>query len=179
MTTTLQSSIAAQLGWTWTDQVGSSAIIDSNRFQFRKQLADGVDADEADAVWHVEDEPLAPGASVTFDLDALEQACFGDTITIPLSKVKALLVVNKSASGYLLVGAAAEDEWHAPFGAAGNTVKVMPDSPLLLVHSRDGWNVEPGSTALKIAAIGAESVFDVAILGTLAGDGGSSSSSGE
>jgi len=69
------------------------------------------------------------------------------------------------------------DEWYAPFGASGDTVKVMPDSPLLLANSRDGWDVQAGNTALKIAAAEADVTYDVAILGTLAGGSSSSSSS--
>lgn len=179
MTTTLRSSIDAQLGWTWRDQTGTSSIVDSNRFRFNKSLADGAEAAEADAVWHAEDQMLSADESTTLELDALEQSCFGDTILIPLSRVKAILIVNKNTTGdgYLLVGGASMDEWYAPFGAAGDTVKVMPDSPLLLVNSRDGWDVEIGSTELKIAAIDGGVTFDVAILGTLAGENGSSSSS--
>jgi hypothetical protein len=180
MTTTLQSSIAAQLGWTWRDQAGTLAILDSNRLRFAKDLADGPEADQAEAVWWAEDETLSAGQSITLELDALQQGCFGDTITIPLARVKAILIVNKSAAGEgcLLVGGAGADEWYAPFGASGDTVKVMPDSPLLLASSRDGWEVGPGNTALKIAAAGGSVTFDVAILGTLAGQGSSSSSSG-
>jgi len=179
MTTTLRSSIIAQLGWTWNDEVGTSLVTDSNRLLFDKNLADGADADQADAVWHAEGQILLAGQSTTLDLDSLEQSRFGGTITIPLSKVKAILIVNKntSGSGYLLVGGAPVDEWYAPFGASGDTVKVMPDSPLILSSSRDGWSVQAGSTALRIAAAGDDVTYDVAILGTLAGGSGSSSGS--
>ncbi len=179
MTTTLRSSIKAQLAWTWDDRMGTSRITDSNRLQFDKDLPDGADADQADAVWHAEDQTLSAGQWTILELDALELSCFGDTIVIPFSKVKAILIVhrNTSAGGYLLVGGAAADEWYAPFGASGDTVKVMPDSPLLLSNSRDGWDVQFGGSALKIAAVGGDVTYDVAILGTLAG-GSSSSSSG-
>jgi len=178
MTTTLRSSISAQLGWSWKDEVGTSLVIDSNRLPFDKNLADGADVDQADAVWHAEDELLFAGQSTTLELDAIEQSRFSGTITIPLSKVKAILIVNKNAtgSGYLLVGGAPVDEWHAPFGASGDTLKVMPDSPLMLSCSREGWDVQAGSTALKIAAVGDDVTYDVAILGTLVGGSGSSSS---
>ena len=56
------------------------------------------------------------------------------------------------------------------------TVKVMPDAPLLLSNPRDGWDVAIGATALGIAAVGDDVAYDVAILGTLAGESGSSSS---
>ena len=179
MTTTLRSSITAQLGWTWQDRVGTSLITDSNRLQFDKDLADGADADQAEAVWHAEAQTLSAGQWTLLELDALELSCFGDTIVIPFSKIKAILIVhrNTSGGGHLLIGGAATDEWYAPFGASGDTVKVMPDSPLLLCHCRDGWDVPFGSSALKIAAVGGDVTYDVAILGTLAG-GSSSSSSG-
>jgi len=178
MTTTLRSSIDAKLAWTWNDQMGNSRITDSNRLAFDKSLTDGVDADEADAVWHAEDQTLGAGQSTTLDLDALEQSCFGDTIFIPLAKVKAILLVNKNAggNGYLRVGGAAVDEWHAPFGAPGDTVKVMPDAAALLSNPRDGWDVAIGGSALGLAAVGDDVTYDVAILGTLAGESGSSSS---
>jgi len=181
MTTTLRSSITAEIGWTWRDQVGTSLITDSNRLRHHKDLSDGAEVDEADAVWHVEDQALVAGESTTVELDGLEQSRFGDTITIPLSKVKSVMIVNKNTSGggYLLVGAAAADEWYAPFGASGDTVKVMPDGSLFLNSLRDGWDVEADSAALKIAAVGADVTYDVAVLGTLAsGSGPSSSSSG-
>ncbi|MFH1924356.1 MAG: hypothetical protein ABIP48_31275, partial [Planctomycetota bacterium] len=69
--------------------MGTSLVIDSNRLPFDKNLADGAEVDQADAVWHAEDELLFAGQSTTLELDALEQSRFGGTITIPLSKVKA------------------------------------------------------------------------------------------
>ena len=96
-----------------------------------------------------------------------------------LARVKAILIVNKNAAGiaFLLVGAAGADEFSAPFGMLGDTVKVMPASPLLLANLGEGWSVEPGHEVLMFQAIGGEVVFDIAILGT-ASEGGSDSSSG-
>lgn len=180
MTTTLRSTIGAQLGWTWRDKIGTSLVSDSSRLQFSRDLADGSDAYQADAIWHAEDQVLAAGQSATFELDMLQQSLFGDVITIPLVTVKAILIVNKSsaAGNCLLVGGAGGDEWHGPFGAPGDTVRVMPDSPLVLASTRDGWAVNPSNRRLKIAAVGGAATFDVAILGTLPGGSESSSSSG-
>jgi hypothetical protein len=105
------------------------------------------------------------------------QSLFGDLITIPLARVKAILVINKNtAGGYLLVGGAEADEWDAPFGASGDTVKVMPGSPLLLANAGEGWPVELGQSALRIAAADGNVTFDCAVLGTLPDEGASSSS---
>lgn len=178
MTTSLRSKIGAEIGWTWRDHVDTAPVIDSNRLRFSQDLADGSGANQANGVWHAEDQTLSAGGSTSFDLDALDKSLFGDTVTVSFEKVKAILIVNNGTSGYLLVGGAATDEWYAPFGAAGDTVKVMPESPLLLANAADGWDVTPEAAVLKIAAVGADGTFDIAILGTTPDAGSSSSSSG-
>jgi len=179
MTTTLRSTITAQLGWTWRDSAGQVVIVDSNRLQFKKDLADGTGSNQADAVWHVEDQSLATGVSTTLELDALEKSLFDDTIYVSFLKIKAIVIVNKNTSGegHLLVGGAATDPWQAPFGDAAHAVKVMSGGALLVAHPRDGWDVEPGSRDLKITAVGQRATFDVAVLGTITDAGSSSSSS--
>lgn len=170
MVTTLDSRVMAELGWTWRDHVGEAPIIDSNRHGFLKDLADGRESGKADAVWHAENQTLAAGQSLLLELDLLEQTLFGDLITIPMATVKALLIVNKNSTGggHLLVGGAAEDPWYAPFGTPGDTVKVMPASPLLLACLGDGWEVGRDGHTLRLLALGGTVTFDVAILGTLA-----------
>ena len=167
MSKTLISSIHAELGWTWRDTVGRTTIVNSNRLRSLSDLADGTGADQADVVWHVEDQILSAGSSTTLELDGLAQSVFGSTISLSLAAVKAILVVNTSSTGgYLLVGGAAADEWHEPFAAAGDKIKVMPGGQLLLANPGAGWGVSAGSTDLKIAAVSAEVTYDIAVLGT-------------
>lgn len=179
MTTTLRSKLDVQLGWTWRDRVGPFVVTDENRLLFTKDLPDGVEAGEADRVWRMGDQVLAAGESRTWGLAALPHSLFGDTIVISFARVKALLVVNKTAAGngYLILGGAETDQWFAPFGMLGDTVKVMPGSPLLLAHLGDGWPVEVGHEMLKLQALGGEVTYDIAILGTSGSGSGSSSSS--
>ena len=179
MTTTLRSKVEVQLGWTWRDRIGPFVVTDDNRLLSVKELSDGAAAGQADVVWHAAGQTLAAGQSTTLELAALVQSVFNDTILIALARVKAILIVNKNAAGiaFLLVGAAGADEFCAPFGMLGDTVKVMPASPLLLANLGEGWSVEPGHELLMFQAIGGEVVFDIAILGT-ASEGGSDSSSG-
>jgi len=178
MTTTLRSMIHARLGWTWRDHIGACEIVDNNRLEAKLELADGTNAGQADAVWHVEDATLADGQSVDLELNALEQTLFGGTIVIRFDRIKGLLVIYKGTAGdYLLVGAAPANEWHEPFGTSGNTLKVMPNSPLLLANSRDGWPIDAQHAKLRLTAVGGTAVFDIAILGTLGAAYGSSSAS--
>lgn len=166
MSTTLISTIHAELGWTWRDTVGETTIVNSNRLRSLCDLADGTGSDEADIVWHVENQVLAAGGSATLGLDNLSQSVFGDIISLSLATVKAILIVNTSSSGYLLLGGAASDEWHEPFAASGDKVKIMPGGQLLLANPAAGWSVATGSTDLKIEAVSAEVTYDIAILGT-------------
>ncbi|MBN2293494.1 MAG: hypothetical protein JXM70_13780 [Pirellulales bacterium] len=166
MSTTLISTIHAELGWTWRDTAGRTTIVNSNRLRALADLNDGTGTDQADMVWHVEDQILAAGNSSTLDLENLSQSIFGDAISLSMAKVKAILIVNTSSSGYLLVGGAAGDEWLEPFAAAGDKVKVMPGGQLLLANPGGGWSVGAGSTDLKIEAVMAQATYDIAILGT-------------
>ena len=179
MTTTLRSRIDVQVGWSWRDRLGPFTVTDDNRLQVNRELADGIESGQADVVWHAADQTLPAGESMTFELAALGQSLFDDTIVISLARVKAILVINKSESddACLLVGGARIDEWCAPFGMLGDTVKVMPGSPLLLANLRDGWSVEAGHEMLQLQAAGGDAVFDIAIVGTTPTDGDDPSSS--
>jgi hypothetical protein len=171
MSTNLRSTIQVQLGWTWRDSTGTHVVANSNRLQLNQDLENGTGTNQADAIWDAVDVNLTADSSTTFSLDALERDLFGDTITIALDKVKAILIVNKNTggSGHLLLGAAASDEWYAPLGASGNTVKIMPGAALLLACPQAGWDVAAGATNVKLAAIGDDTTFDMAIAGVAAG----------
>lgn len=168
-----------QVGWSWRDRLGPFTVTDDNRLQFNRELADGVESGQADVVWHAADQTLSAGESTTLGLAALGQSLFDDMIVISLARVKAILVVNKSEgeAAYLLLGGAGVDEWCAPFGMLGDTVKAMPGSPLLLANLREGWSVESGQEMLRLEAVGGDVVFDIAIVGTTSAGGSDSSSS--
>lgn len=177
MTTTLRSSIRAELGWTWRDTVGELLFTDSNRLVSQEDLDDGAATSQADAVWHALDQSLAAGGSAVFALDGLPQSMFGGTITVALAKVKALLIVNRG-EGHLVVGGADASQWLGPFGMLGDTLRVPPGGSLLASHVGDGWPVEPGSKYLKLQALGGDALFDITMLGAAAGgDQGDSSGS--
>ncbi len=180
MTTNLRSKIEAQLGWTWRDHVDTSPVVDSNRLKFEQEMIDGCETNQADAVWHAKNQTLSAGASTTLELDALEKELFGDTIFITMLKLKSLLITNNNTgdTGYLVVGGAASDAWHAPFGGADDTLEVMPGGALLLANPRDGWDVAVDARDLKITAVGGSVTYDIAILGTATEDAAASSSSG-
>lgn len=179
MTTTLRSKVQAELAWTWTDHVDTLPIVDSNRLRSSADLPDGNGSGQADAVWHASGQSLAAGQSVVYELDQLYQDLFGSFIEIPLSAVRAILIVNttNSGDGYLLVGGAASNAWEQPFGTSGSRIKVPTASPLLLANTQQGWNIPAGQTDLKIEAVAGPVTYNIAVLGTLSASQSSSSSS--
>jgi len=168
-----QAHVAASLGWRWSD-----GAVDSGRLSYAESLLDGSGDNQAEAVWHVENETLPAGASTTLDLMNLTRPVLEDLHTVSFTRIRALIVVNLSTgSGELIVGGAAADEWSAPFGAAGDLLVVSPDSPALLVNRRSGWEVDAAEKNLKLAASGDDVLYSIAVVGNLTADSGGSSSS--
>jgi len=176
MAISLRSTILAQIGWTWNDQENDVTMTDSNKLVSSQELSSGTGTNQADCVWHEESQVLAIGESTTWELDALTKSFFGDTITIQLLTIKAILILNKTATsgGTLVVGGASSNQWYSAFNAADNKVKIEAGGLLLMSNPGDGWAVSAGSTDLKIESTGGNVTYDVAIIGTMNAAGGSS-----
>lgn len=173
-----KAEITGILGWRW-----DSGALDDSRLDYKRQLLEGYETNQAEAVWHSENRVLADGAEETFDLTALTRTVLGNTITTTFETVKAVLIVNLTTGGELLVGDALVNEWTSPFGREGDRVRVPADSALLLTNRRAGWDVGGGAYAssssssssgewsqnknLRIAASGSEIAYSIAIVGTI------------
>ncbi len=160
---TFKAEIKASLGWNWAD-----GATDNDRLDYAKQLLDGNADNQAEAVWHAEDQTLLSGNSTTLDLTALTRTVLGDVNTVTLLTVKAMLIAAAADNtGQLLVGGAAADEWSAPFGADGDQAVISPDGVLLLVNRAGGWAVDDSNKNLELAASGGDVTYSIAIVGTI------------
>jgi len=169
-----KADIRASAGWSWSD-----GAIDNGRLGYAKQLLEGNGDNQAEAVWHAEDQVLADGESTTLDLTNLTRSVLEDLHTVTFLKVRALLLVNLSTgAGELIVGGAGADEWSAPFTADGDQLRVPPDSPLLLANRQLGWDVDDSHKNLLLAASGGDVTYSVAVVGNLTASGSGSSGSG-
>jgi hypothetical protein len=165
-----KAEIKASVGWNWSD-----GAVDNGRLDYAGRLSEGNGDNQAEAVWHAENQTLADAASTTLDLTALTRTILGDLHTVTFLTVKALLIVNQGTSGgQLLVGGAAADEWSAPFGADGDQVVVPLDSPLLLANRQAGWSIDAANRNLKLTASGGEVTYSIAIVGTITAAGSGS-----
>jgi len=112
------------IGWNWRD-----GAVDNERLEYARQLLEGQGNGQAQAVWHLEEQSLADGGSLTLDLTALQRTVLGSPHSLALSTVKAMMVVNSATTaGELLLGGAAADAWWAPFGSPADLLRVPPDS---------------------------------------------------
>jgi len=169
-----KADLRASAGWSWSD-----GAVDSGRLGYAKQLLEGNGDDQAEAVWHAENQVLPDGDSTTLDLTNLTRTVLEDLHTVTFVKVRALLLVNLSTDvGALIVGGAGADEWSAPFTADGDQIRVPPDSPLLLANRQLGWDVDDSHKNLRLAASGGDVTYSIALLGNLTADGSGSSGSG-
>lgn len=158
--------LGASLGWRWTN----GTVTDEGQELFQQPFSLGNAAAQAEAMWHDNEAVLAAETPRVLDLTALERPLFGDFLLSVLASVKGLWVVNHAADGTLRVGAAGQNEWSAPFGAAGQTIQVPPRGMLLLCHPGDGWAVDGAHCKLKLAASEGTLTYSIALLGTLAAD---------
>ena len=167
---TATGEIQAILGWNWQDgdTVDKGSIGPGATRVAPIALANGPDSSQIEAAWHLENQTLMNGASVTYDLTALTRTLFEDALEITLVEVKGIIIYNKSTNNSLItVGNAAANPWRGPFGAADHTIGVPESSALPLSHPTDGWGVHAGNKNLKLAASNGAATFDIAIVGTL------------
>ncbi len=176
---TAKGEIQAILGWNWTDSdTTDKGSIGPGASRVNPiALANGSDSSQIEAAWHLEDQSLLQGGTVTYDLTALPRTLFEDTLEITLIEVKAVLIYNKSTNNaFLTVGNATTDGWLGPFGAKTHTINVMESAPLIFAHPTDGWTVHANNKNLKLACVGATCTYDIAIVGTLTASDEDSSS---
>jgi len=167
---TLTAKILARFAWNWSD-----GATDNTKLEVDKNLSLGPEQSQAQAVWHVEDEVLLSGNSVTLDLTALVRTVLGASLTTALVGVRGILIYSSDASvGTLLVGASGGNEWHDPFATSGQALSIPPDGAAMVAAPLLGWPVDGSHKLLKLKASGGDVTYSIAIIGTTS----SSSSSG-
>ena len=176
MATTFNAQAIMELGWSWVDDDGTTR--DKGSLSVTQRIADGNGDDEAEAVWHVHDQTLLSGGSITYDLTDLSRTLFETSLVISLLTVRAIAItVSSESEGSLIVGSAASDEWSALFGNDGDTLILTPSGMFSAFHLVDGLTVDDTHKNLKLAAPGGDVIYDIAIIGTTTEAASDSSSS--
>ena len=137
-------------------------MADAARLEYAVNLPHGDAAGEVNALWHSE-ITLAAAAQQNLDLTSLAMTMFGDTISVALSAVKALLIVNTATDvgDELLIGGAGSggDAWAGPWNDDQDAKQVVPaDSAALWTHRLGGWPVGGSTNVLRIKNNGSGSI---------------------
>ena len=162
MSDELSLDIRGTLSWLRQESLPLSTVADAARLEYAVNLPDGDGEGEADALWHGE-ITLAAAAQQNLDLTNLAMTMFGDTISVALSAVKAILIVNTAtdAGDELLIGGAGSggDAWAGPWNDDQDAKQVVPaGSTALWVNRLAGWPVGGSTNTLRIKNNGAGSI---------------------
>lgn len=168
MADALSNTIKAEFDWVFQETLDLSNVTDQARVQYNVTTADGTANSQADKIWH-DTRSILTTANDDLDLTALTTSIFGSTVTISFVEVVAILIINTNTlTGELLeVGGSGGNEFVAWVGAAGDKVKVGPNSVFMIANVVDGYAVANGSTdILRIRNPGATTVtYKIAIVG--------------
>jgi len=150
MSDALSLDIRGMLSWLRQESLALSTVADAARLEYAVNLPDGDGDGQADALWHGELE-LAAAAQQDLDLTALTMTMFGDTLTVSLASVKAVLIINTATDDGedLLIGGAGSgaDAWAGPWNDDQDAKQHVPAaSAALWVNRVAGWPVT-GSSA--------------------------------
>lgn len=173
-------SITAKIAWAVTDS-NDGSITDTGSYPTltsanTRQLADGVDIDQAETIYRDIDLDITSAASATYDLTALSKTIFGETAAqSPWTSLRSYLVKNDADS----VGDLVFDD------GAGNSVDqfpaiTIPPGGQLLFDNPEGVVIDSTNSEISLTASGGDVTASVILIGTtsaLAGSGSSSASS--
>ena len=162
MSDELSLDIRGTLSWLRQESLPLSTVADAARLEYAVNLPDGAGEGEVDALWHGE-IALAAAAQQDLDLASLVMTMFGDTISVALATVKALLIVNTAtdAGDELLIGGAGSggDAWAGPWNDDQDAKQVVSaGSAALWVNRLTGWPVGGSTNTLRIKNNGAGSI---------------------
>jgi hypothetical protein len=171
MPDTLAVDIKASFSWLFSEVLNLNNVNDNGKLEYAQSLTDGVGADQADVIFH-DQRSVGGGTNEDLDLTSLVHSIFGSLVTYSFAKVKAILVINLSATAADVLrvgGAGAGVAFATPFnGSATAQVEVPAEGCLLLVHKKNGWTVTAGTgDILRIQNPGGSAIsYRIAIVGT-------------
>ncbi len=181
----IQTQIRAELGWLWQQDETNTFLSDSGALRFRSSQSD-IDTSNVEGVWQKAGQTLAANHSIQYELDYLNREIFGTAVQLSFESIRALEIVNRSAVGTLLIQPGDTTPWQAIWNQSAGQLIVPPGGTLLLSAGTVSWPVALLNNKLKLTALNADGLFDIALIGKIgsrasdssASSAGSASSSG-
>lgn len=165
---TTYSNLNCTLAWSQVDQQTLTKINDSGRVASDITFTDGSGSGAVNAVWHYSGV-LPSGGSVTFDFQALSRTIFEETASIGFSKIRAIIIKNKSetAGEHITVAATGTTPFIDLFSGTGAYV-IHPTAALPAANPLHGWTITSSNRKLSIADSSGQGVaYEIAVVGVL------------
>lgn len=164
---TLTTNFNFAVHWDHTETDGANReTVDRNALAIIKTLINGTAIDQADRLFH-ERRTITSGNSYAYDLAGVLLDQMGAVVTF--ARIKALVIVSLATAdaAQLDVGGAAANAWVSWVNDATNIVTVMAGGVMILfAPGATAYEVVAGTAdQLKVAAVGADVEFDIAIVG--------------
>ena len=146
MSDTLSITPGVNLTWDWVDTPGTDigTISDTSSLEYSVAMASDSTTEKSDVMWRVR-ASLAATSYTVYDLTALAQDVYGETVTLTFANLKGIMLVNHSeTTGEELVlmnsGTGVTAGHTAAFHASSTTsIQVPADSTFLVCSVKDGW----------------------------------------
>lgn len=135
----------------WADDLNTTTVTDTVRTDVAFTLANGTGNDQADG-YYKDVLTVAASETATVDLRALTLNIMGGSGTLSLAKVKALLIVNRSATASLTVNGTTSDRWTA---LSAGALTVGPEGVLYVTHLNAGYATTASDKVIAITNNGA------------------------
>jgi hypothetical protein len=131
----------------WVDALDVIEVVDTVSPSLTFTLTNGTGAGQANGYWKGV-VSITANQTTSIDLRALPLSVFGGTGTLSLASVKALLVVNKSATAAVTLGGSVTDRWA---GRSADSETIGPSGVLYAVNGT-GWATSASSKVLTFTA---------------------------
>lgn len=164
----VDASLSLRVRATQTSALDLSTVVDPINQLIEQAFANGTGADQANKVWS-DRRTLADGASESLDLAGGLTDAFGAAITF--TKIKGIVIKNRSTTQTLAVGGAASSQFINWVANSSDIVNIPPGGFLALTApGAAGFAVTAGTgDLLKIAngAAGQATDYDIYLIGTV------------
>ena len=167
MTNTLTTQLRLAIGWQLRKVLDLSTVADQGAVQYDADFANGVETDQADALWH-DRRTLLAGASDDLDLASGLTNSLGESLSF--AKLKGLFLRNLTLTPDEIIdlggGSNPFESW---LGAGGDAIHVGPGGVLLVWNpATAGYPVAAGTAdILRVTNAGASPLdYEVILIGT-------------
>jgi hypothetical protein len=164
----LATELKASIAWLNQELLGLTTVVDSSSLQYDNTTQNGVANDQADRIWS--DRRSVNGAATDdINLTALPLTLFGESGTVSMVNIKAIMIVNlnTTAGDQLVLKGGSQNGWAAWSYVANGQLIIDADSAVLLTAKKSGWtHTDNTHNTIGILNLGANVInYQIVVVG--------------